>query len=107
MGATDVRIEKLEQLIQERPAAAAHAMDPKIAEQLLAMESQIAALRQGKASQTDVVDRECTAVLGGLTALADEAEAATWLKDKLASLAGPVPIDIYIKGDDFRGIIFG
>ena len=103
INAADVRIEKLEQLIEVRPAPPT--CDGKLAEQIKNMEAHIAALRQGT-SHAEATDRECTAVLGGLTALDDEDEAATWLTDKLASLSGPKPRDIFTKGDEFRGIIF-
>ena len=63
------------------------------------MEAHIAALRQGT-SHAEATDRECTAALGGLTALDDEDEAATWLTDKLAILSGPKPRDIFTKGRD-------
>ena len=103
INAADVRTEKLEQLIEVRPAPPT--CDGKLAEQIKNMEAHIAALRQGT-SHAEATDRECTAVLGGLTALDDEDEAATWLTDKLASLSGPKPRDIFTKGDEFRGIIF-
>ena len=103
INAADVRIDKLEQLIGVRPAPPTY--DGKLAEQIKNMEAHIAALRQGT-SHAEATDRECTAVLGGLTALDDEDEAATWLTDKLASMSGPKPRDIFTKGDEFRGIIF-
>ena len=103
ISTADVRIEKLEMLIEEKQVPPA--CDGKLAEQIKNMEADIAALRQGT-SHAHAPDRECTAVLGGLSALDDEDEATTWLKDKLASLTGPKPHDIYTKGDEFRGIIF-
>ena len=98
-----VRIEKLEKLLEDSPAPPT--CDGKLAEHIKNIEAHIAALRQGT-SHTEATNRECTAVLGGLTALDDEDEAATWLTDKLASMSGPKPRDIFTKGDEFRGIIF-
>ena len=103
INAADVRIEKLEKFLEDRPAPPT--CDGKLAEQIKNMEAHIAALRQGT-PHTEATDRECTAVLGGPAALDDEDEAATWLTDKLANLSGAKPRDIFTKGDDFRGIIF-
>ena len=103
INAADVRIEKLAKFLED--GLAPPTCDGKLAEQIKNMEAHIAALKQGS-SHTEATDRECTAVLGGLTALVDEDKAATWLTDKLASLSGPKPRDIFTKGDEFRGIIF-
>ena len=56
-------------------------------------------------TESEVADRERTAVLGGLSCLSGEAEAYQWLEDKLWDLYGPTPTHKYIKGD-FKGIIF-
>ena len=47
-----------------------------------------------------------TAVLGGMNGFANKAEAAEWLQSKLIALSGPAPLEVYIKGDSFQGILF-
>ena len=98
LNKTDLRVEKLEQLIQTSPAS-----DATIQLKLTELERQIVQLREGKVLQTD--EREKTVVLGGLGALDSQEEAEEWLKEKLALLGGPETTETYCKGD-FRGLLF-
>ena len=81
-------------------------MESKVADQIKTMEAQIAALKMEPTPRAPHDERECTAVLGGLSGLDDEDEAAAWLMDKLASLSAPTAKEVYTKGDEYRGTIF-
>ena len=51
------------------------------------------------------VDRQCTAVIGGLRDADSADDASTWVKDKLWQMWGPQPVEVYCKGD-FRSVMF-
>lgn len=50
---------------------------------------------------TDIV-----AVFGGLDGLQTLEEAEAWIKQQVSAMKAPMPIDVYIKGDEYKGIVF-
>ena len=48
----------------------------------------------------------CIAIIGGLDGLASLEESEKWLMTELASSKALVPLDVFIKGDTFKGIVF-
>ena len=99
----DLRIAKLERS-PSTDTMPEHAKE--IQTQLKEMEQQIAELR-GVGIQPPTWDdtRAKTAVLGGLGSMSSVDDAWTWLSNKMWTLYGPKPTEVYSKGE-FRGIVF-
>ena len=47
-----------------------------------------------------------TAIVGGLDGLGSLEEAESWLKAELATIKAPNPLGVFIKGDEYKGIVF-
>ena len=66
-------------------------------------------IRQGIRSNSHNADSGQTsisAVIGGLSDLESLQAAEEWLKVEFTKLKAPMPLDVYIKGDTFNGIVF-
>ena len=99
IDACELRVSKLEEVMDR---STSHELDNKAAEQSKELEKQMMALRQGGPIHAM---RECTAVIGGLSGFDSKEAAATWVRNKLWTLWGPQPVDVYSKGD-FRNLMF-
>ena len=99
-AASDIRVSRLEEIV----AQMTHNVDDRVA---TAIEQQMESLGHTMPERSQhPSNHECTAFLGGLTALGGKDEAATWLTNKMWSLYGPMPIETYCKKGDFKGILF-
>jgi hypothetical protein len=99
MDTTEVRVAKLECLLSDSHGGGNQAVLGQVRE----LEKQLKEIHS-TAARPVCNERERTAVLTGLD-LADGTEAKEWLHDKLWSLWGPQPEEVYLKGD-FKGIMF-
>ena len=104
----DVRVEKLEEIIEKRSAdhdGRQIQEQIEMMEKVQALEKEIQQLKQNKTAMQELDVKHCTAVIGGLAAMKNIDEARSWLTDKPWHLHGPQPSQVYSKGD-FHGIAF-
>ena len=103
---TQVRIEKLEVWVAEAKQQPGEAVtSPEVIAKLQGMQKQIDELVRGRPA-ADAEQNACTAVVGGLAGFGTISEASAWLNDKLTALTAPIPVDTYIKGGTFNGLLF-
>ena len=90
-------------------------MDETTATQVAQIESQLSDLKvQVDAMKVPThttaspshTDTKCTMVVGGLAGLKTLPAASKWLTDTLESLHGPIHTGVYVKSEDFNGLMF-
>ena len=74
-----------------------------LAEKVKCIEEDIAKMKIGKGT----VASSIVAVVGGLGELGSLEEADQWMKAQLVSIKAPLYLDMFIKGDTFKGVVFG
>ena len=100
---TKERIEKLENFVHQMKENTTN-VDKMIKEQV---ETYVREKKPNmeQSSRNNVDKKMLTAVIGNLDGLGSLAAAQTWLKEKLSTLNGPKPTNIYVKGA-FQGMLF-
>ena len=106
MDVTAIRVEKLENLFNDLRKSTDLA-ETELRNEIKELQKKLTeAGRNGSATRSESSAYAMTAVLGGLKTLGSKDEASSWLHDKLKSLHGPMPMETYIKGDVFTGMLF-
>lgn len=82
-----------------------NSMRSEIWEQLKALELQVLMMKASGPNNKDNMEHDKTAVIGGLQAFASLDEAREWVTNRLWDAYGPLPNEMYVKGD-FHGIAF-
>ena len=97
------RIEALEKpgqlIIGERGSETDNELRGKVEE----IEKTIEVMKASRAKQTHT---EIVAVVGGLSGLSGLDEAEQWIKSQTAAMKVPAPLDVYIKGEEYKGTVF-
>ena len=100
LGATDIRVTKLEELLKKGGAG----KDMEEIRQMFESLEKDTSKAKGKPGRLGDYERECTMFCGGFkTVTKDNAE--KWIYDQLWNLYGPKVVKVFTKGD-FRGFLF-
>jgi hypothetical protein len=109
-GEASLRITALEKMWEtssnKSAKSAGTAGVESLAEEVRELKRQIEEKKKFTPHSLQQDQRSCTAVIGGLTKLADKAKASAWLLKKLAEMQAPLPSEIYSKSDEFTGVLF-
>ena len=104
MSASDLRVDKLEKMIEQVDGK----WDKAFAEQIKLLQDQIDEVKTKGVTtpKAATTTHMCTTVVGGLGAIASKAEAIKWLLAKLEALSVPNSIDVYNKSEEWKGVLF-